>query len=133
MRTEQTQEAAPNRDGRLRKTRGARADRADDEKAEHDHGQEANQHQSEKHGGQDHNRVYHSDRAAPYISAMHLIWFHRVLIGAAILFFGGFGFWELARASGDRNAIVMGVVSILVALALLVYLYRLKRILKLPE
>ena len=26
---------------------------------------------------------------------MQLIWFHRVLIGVAIVFFGGFGVWEL--------------------------------------
>lgn len=65
---------------------------------------------------------------------MHLIWFHRVLIGAAILFFGGFGVWELTRgAESGGNAVVLGLASLIVAAALAVYLYRLKRILKLPD
>ena len=64
---------------------------------------------------------------------MHLIWFHRVLIGAAILFFVGFGVWELTRSAGGSNTVVLGVASLLVAIALGIYLYRLKRILKLPD
>jgi hypothetical protein len=61
------------------------------------------------------------------LCVMHLVWFHRVLIAAAILFFFGFGVWELFAYRSDRNA------NMLVAVALIIYLYRLKRILKIPE
>jgi multisubunit Na+/H+ antiporter MnhG subunit len=66
---------------------------------------------------------------------MQLIWFHRVLIGVAIVFFGGFGVWELLayNSSRDSTALVLGIVSIVVAVALFIYLLRLKRILKLPD
>jgi multisubunit Na+/H+ antiporter MnhG subunit len=69
------------------------------------------------------------------LRAMQLIWFHRVLIGAAIVFFAGFGVWELLgyNSNRDSTALVLGLVSIVVAVALLIYLLRLKRILKLPE
>ena len=69
------------------------------------------------------------------LCVMHLVWFHRVLIAAAILFFFGFGVWELSAYMSDRstNTLILGLVSLLVAVALIIYLYRLKRILKLPE
>jgi hypothetical protein len=69
------------------------------------------------------------------LPAMQLIWFHRVLIGVAVVFFGGFGVWELLAYNADRDAtaLVLGLVSIVVAVALLVYLLRLKRILNLPQ
>jgi hypothetical protein len=65
---------------------------------------------------------------------MHLIWFHRVLIGAAIVFFAGFGVWEIAafRAAGGAMPLILAVGSFTAAVALGVYLSRLKRILKLP-
>lgn len=66
---------------------------------------------------------------------MQLIWFHRVLIGVAVVFFGGFGVWELLAYNSNRDstALVMGLVSLVVAVALFIYLMRLKRILKLPD
>jgi hypothetical protein len=69
------------------------------------------------------------------LRAMQLIWFHRVLIGVAIVFFGGFGVWELLAYNSNRDstALVLGLVSIVVAVALFIYLLRLKRILKLPD
>jgi hypothetical protein len=69
------------------------------------------------------------------LRAMQLIWFHRVLIGVAIVFFGGFGVWELVAYNSNRDstALVLGLVSIVVAVALFIYLLRLKRILKLPD
>lgn len=66
---------------------------------------------------------------------MHLIWFHRVLIGAAIIFFAGFGVWELAafRVAGDSLPLILAIGSFAAAVGLAVYLSRLKRILKLPD
>lgn len=66
---------------------------------------------------------------------MQLIWFHRVLIGVAIVFFAGFGVWELLgyRTDGDMTSLFSGLISLAVAVILLVYLRRLRRILKLPE
>jgi hypothetical protein len=66
---------------------------------------------------------------------MDLIWFHRVLIAAAILFFGAFGLWELAlyRAGGSAANLLLGVGSLTATALLAVYLRRLRRILKLPK
>ena len=66
---------------------------------------------------------------------MQLIWFHRVLIGVAVAFFAGFGVWELLAYNSNRDStsLVLGLVSIVVAVALFIYLMRLKRILKLPD
>ena len=66
---------------------------------------------------------------------MHLIWFHRVLIAAAIIFFIGFGIWELSgfRATGELMALVLAVGSFAAAAALGLYLHRLRRILGMPE
>jgi hypothetical protein len=66
---------------------------------------------------------------------MDLIWFHRVLIAAAILFFGAFGLWELAlyRAGGTTSTLLLGIGSMTAAVLLAVYLRRLRRILKLPK
>jgi hypothetical protein len=66
---------------------------------------------------------------------MQLIWFHRVLIGVAIVFFAGFGIWELLGYRSDREttALLSGIVSLAVAVILALYLRRLKRILKLPD
>ena len=66
---------------------------------------------------------------------MHLIWFHRVLIAAAILFFLAFGAWELARYrdGGGTAALLIAIASIAAAIGLAIYLKRLKRILKLDQ
>ncbi len=66
---------------------------------------------------------------------MDLIWFHRVLIAAAIAFFAGFGLWELAlyRAGGSVTALLLGAGSLTAAVLLAVYLRRLRQILKLPR
>lgn len=66
---------------------------------------------------------------------MSLIWFHRVLIAAAIIFFLGFGVASIAdyldtRASAD---LLLGVVSCAAGVALAFYLQRLRRFLNLPD
>lgn len=66
---------------------------------------------------------------------MNLIGFHRVLIGAAILFFVGYGSWEIANfVRGHETAsLLIGVVAIAAAVLLFLYLRRLRRFLNLPE
>ena len=66
---------------------------------------------------------------------MHLIWFHRVLIAAAILFFAAFGASRIAAFAVNRSlaSLLIGSVSIVAAAALTIYLRRLGRILRLPE
>lgn len=66
---------------------------------------------------------------------MNLVTFHRVLIGAAIVFFVGYGVWELtayARGSGSQH-IVLGLVSLFAAVLLAFYLRRLRRFLNLRD
>lgn len=66
---------------------------------------------------------------------MHLVWFHRVLIAAAILFFAAFGVSRIVAFSADRSiaSLVIGSASIVAAIALAAYLRRLNRFLRLPE
>lgn len=60
-----------------------------------------------------------------------MIIFHRVLIGTAILFFGGFGVWALldARDRGDALLGALGVASIVITALLAYYLKNLRRFL----
>ena len=64
---------------------------------------------------------------------MQLIWFHRVLIGAAVIFFLGFAAWEFAnyRDGGGSTALFLSIGSLVAAVVLGIYLKRLKSILKL--
>jgi uncharacterized membrane protein len=66
---------------------------------------------------------------------MHLIGFHRLLIGCAAVFFFGYGAWELIgyRASGAAVRLVFGAGSLLAGIALTYYLLRLRRFLRLPD
>lgn len=66
---------------------------------------------------------------------MHLVWFHRVLIAAAILFFAAFGISRIVAYATDRSiaTLLVGSVSIVAAIALTAYLRRLGRFLRLPE
>jgi hypothetical protein len=66
---------------------------------------------------------------------MSLIWFHRVLIATAILFFLAFGAVRVADylAAGAVLDLVLGVGSCAAGVALAVYLQRLRRFLKLPD
>jgi hypothetical protein len=66
---------------------------------------------------------------------MHLIGFHRVLIACAAAFCIGYGVWELAgyRADGGPGSLVLGLASLLAGAALLLYLRRLRRFLRLPD
>ena len=65
---------------------------------------------------------------------MHLIGFHRVLIAAAIAFFAGYGAWELAAFArgGGTLHLLLAAGSGLATGLLIVYLLRLRRILRLP-
>ena len=60
-----------------------------------------------------------------------LIQFHRVLISAGILFCGGFAIWAfLAASRSDRGSFwLLGAVFAILAVALGVYLWNLRRIL----
>ena len=64
---------------------------------------------------------------------MQLIWFHRVLIGAAVIFFLGFAVWEFVnyRDGAGSTALYLSMGSFVAALVLGFYLKRLKSILKL--
>jgi len=66
---------------------------------------------------------------------MHLIWFHRVLIAAAILFFAAFGATRILvfAATGSAASLLIGSASIAASIGLTIYLRRLGRILRLPE
>jgi hypothetical protein len=59
---------------------------------------------------------------------MSLITFHRVLIGAAIVFCFGFAAWEIVLwwVTRDANSLVIGVVFIVLGAVSSVYLARLK-------
>ena len=65
------------------------------------------------------------------MSGSSLIQFHRVLITAGILFCGGFAGWAfVAAARGDRFGLwILGAVFAVLALALVVYLWNLSRVL----
>jgi hypothetical protein len=60
-----------------------------------------------------------------------VIVFHRVLIGTAIVFSGGFAWWMLARyrADGGAASLALGAGSLLAAVALGYYLKNLRRFL----
>ena len=60
-----------------------------------------------------------------------LIPFHRVLIAAAILFCGGMSWWMFSmRESGGSTPFgLLGAIFAILAVALLVYLWNLRRIL----
>ena len=62
-----------------------------------------------------------------------MIYFHRFLIGTAILFCGGFSIWTLSNFVGDKNPVSLALfVGFAVATAALAYyLKHLKRFLKL--
>ena len=66
---------------------------------------------------------------------MNLIGFHRVLIGAAIIFFVGYGSWEIANfvRARETTSLLIGVVALAGAVLLFLYLRRLRRFLNLPE
>lgn len=73
--------------------------------------------------------------AMAHLGFMHLVWFHRVLIAAAIIFFAGFGISEILAFSADLafRSLLLGSGSILAAAGLAAYLRRLNRILRLPN
>jgi hypothetical protein len=75
------------------------------------------------------------DRARPNLQHMNLITFHRILIGAAIVFFVGYGFWEGSRYLDDGAPLrlVLAAGAFAAAAVLLLYLRRLKRVLRLPD
>jgi hypothetical protein len=66
---------------------------------------------------------------------MALIFFHRILIACAASLSFLYGVWELAgyRADGGSGRLIVGVVSLLAGAALLFYLWRLRRFLRLPD
>jgi len=66
---------------------------------------------------------------------MHLVWFHRVLIAAAILFFAAFGISRIVAFATDGTlaSLLLGGGSIVAAVALTAYLRRLRRFLRLPD
>ena len=66
---------------------------------------------------------------------MNLIGFHRVLIGTAIIFFVGYGVWELAAWFRDRetSSALLGIGALAAAAFLFFYLRRLRRFLNLPD
>ena len=66
---------------------------------------------------------------------MSLIAFHRFLIAAAILFFLGFGLWELlaARDGGGVGALALALIFTLLGIGLIVYLVHLGRFLGYDE
>lgn len=64
---------------------------------------------------------------------MHLIWFHRVLIGLAVVFFLGFSAWSFAGFlnGGGFISLLLAISSLIAGSGLTVYLLRLRQILKL--
>ena len=66
---------------------------------------------------------------------MSLLPFHRVLIASAIVFCAGFSLWELMRYSsgGGTTELVTGLVFAVLAGALIVYFWHMRRILGLPR
>jgi hypothetical protein len=66
---------------------------------------------------------------------MNLIGFHRVLIGTAVIFFVGYGCWELASwfRNGNSSSALLGIASLAAAGFLFFYLRRLRRFLNLPD
>lgn len=65
---------------------------------------------------------------------MSLIPFHRVLISSAIAFCAGFGGWQLLAylRAGRLSMLLIALLSLAAAIALALYLRRLRRFLGLP-
>ncbi|MBI4545605.1 MAG: hypothetical protein HY703_10440 [Gemmatimonadetes bacterium] len=63
-----------------------------------------------------------------------LIPFHRVLIASAIIFCFGFGVWELFAymREGEPAQLLFGLIAAVAGTLLALYLWKLRRILKLP-
>jgi hypothetical protein len=66
---------------------------------------------------------------------MNLVTFHRVLISAAILFFIGYGAWEVAAymRGGGTSRMLFGLASFAAAALLVFYFKRLRRFLGLRD
>ena len=66
---------------------------------------------------------------------MSLVFFHRVLIGSAIVFCAGFAAWQLVRFYRGGSVLDLGLGLLFAVLSglLLLYLLQLRRVLKLPE
>lgn len=66
---------------------------------------------------------------------MNLVTFHRVLIAAAILFFAGYGIWEIVgyTRGGGSSHLLLGLAALAGAALLLFYLRRLRRFLRLRD
>ncbi len=66
---------------------------------------------------------------------LNLIWFHRVLIGCAVIFCGSFGAYEFLRYRdvGGGAKLVLALVFAVLAVALFWYLRNLDRFLNLPN
>lgn len=60
-----------------------------------------------------------------------LIWFHRLLIGTAIVFCLGFATWEILawRRTGGAGLLVLAGVFVVAAIALAIYLWNLMKVL----
>ncbi|MEX1181727.1 MAG: hypothetical protein WEF86_00725 [Gemmatimonadota bacterium] len=69
------------------------------------------------------------------LGCMNLIAFHRVLIGAAIIFFAGYSAWEFAAFARGNDVVrlLLSAGALVAAVLLLLYLRRLKRFLGMPE
>jgi hypothetical protein len=66
---------------------------------------------------------------------MSLITFHRLLIGVAIVFCGGYALWELVRffTAGNTRSLLLAAIFAVLAFGLVYYLRHLGRFLGLPR
>jgi hypothetical protein len=67
---------------------------------------------------------------------LNLIWFHRLLIGCAVIFCASFGAYEIVEysRSGGTGKLILAIVFGILSVALFWYLRNLSRLLKLrPE
>ncbi len=64
---------------------------------------------------------------------MSLLNFHRFLIGAAIIFCGGYSVWEMLAANRGEGSLVVGAVFVVLTLGLSVYLLKLRTFLGYEE
>ncbi|MGH7475814.1 MAG: hypothetical protein ACRELD_05970 [Longimicrobiales bacterium] len=66
---------------------------------------------------------------------MSLVWFHRLLIGTAILFCAGYAVREalIYQRTAATGSLLLAIAFAAAAVGLAVYLRRLRRFLKLPE
>lgn len=58
-----------------------------------------------------------------------LIPFHRVLIAAGILFCAGMSWWMFSKSGGGSGYVALGAVFAVLSVALVVYLWNLRRVL----